>query len=45
MSDEMVQLIVHIVRTKLELNVEAHLVTLWKDVTNVVILCQKVRTI
>ncbi len=41
MSDEMVQLIVHIVRTKLELNVEAHLATLWKDATNVIILCQK----
>jgi hypothetical protein len=28
MSDEMVQLVLHIVRTKLELNVEAHLATL-----------------
>jgi hypothetical protein len=41
MSVEMVQLIVHIVRTKLELNVEAHLATLWKNLTHVVILCQQ----
>jgi hypothetical protein len=41
MSDEMGQFIVHIVITKLELNVEAHLATLWKDLTHVVILCQQ----
>ncbi len=41
MSGEMIQLIVHIVRTKLELNIEVHLATLWTYLTHVVILCQQ----